>query len=79
VTDFVRHHGPERVTGRMNQVVADVGIDERDVFRAEAARTVFGRTEVLFPFLKGNGFQLFDVRQILCTRTGTLVGNQILE
>jgi len=29
--------------------------------------------------LKGNGFQLFDVRQILCTRAGALVGNQIFQ
>jgi len=29
--------------------------------------------------LKGNGFQFFDVRQILCTRAGALVGNQIFQ
>ncbi|MDB6042449.1 MAG: hypothetical protein JWM63_1000 [Gammaproteobacteria bacterium] len=45
LTEFVGHHAPERVTERMNQVVADVGAQEPDVFRAEAARRVFKRTE----------------------------------
>jgi metal-responsive CopG/Arc/MetJ family transcriptional regulator len=45
LTEFVGHHAPERVTERMNQVVADVGVDKPDVFRAEAARRVFSRTE----------------------------------
>jgi metal-responsive CopG/Arc/MetJ family transcriptional regulator len=43
--EFVGHHAPERVTERMNQVVADVGAQESDAFRAEAARRVFKRTE----------------------------------
>ncbi|MGO9513053.1 MAG: hypothetical protein ACLP2F_05350 [Steroidobacteraceae bacterium] len=43
--EFVGHHVPERVTERMNQVVAEIGGDKPDVFRAEAARRVFKRTE----------------------------------
>lgn len=45
LTEFVGHHAPERVTERMNRVVADVGVQEPDVFRAEAARRVFKRTD----------------------------------
>jgi hypothetical protein len=45
LTEFVGHHAPERVTERMNQVVADVGVEEPDVFRAEAARRAFKRTD----------------------------------
>lgn len=45
LTEFVGHHAPERVTERMNEVVADIGVDAPDVFRAAAARRVFKRTE----------------------------------
>jgi metal-responsive CopG/Arc/MetJ family transcriptional regulator len=45
LTEFVGHHAPERVTERMNQVVADIGVEAPDVFRAEAARRVFKRSE----------------------------------
>ena len=45
LTEFVGHHSPERVTERMNQVVADVGAQQSDVFRAEAARRVLKRSE----------------------------------
>jgi metal-responsive CopG/Arc/MetJ family transcriptional regulator len=45
LTEFVGHHAPERVTERMNQVVADIGVETPDVFRAEAARRVFRRTD----------------------------------
>jgi metal-responsive CopG/Arc/MetJ family transcriptional regulator len=45
LTEFVGHHAPERVTERMNRVVADIGVEAPDVFRAEAARRVFRRSE----------------------------------
>jgi antitoxin MazE6 len=45
LTEFVGHHAPERVTERMNRVVADIGVEAPDVFRAEAARRVFKRSE----------------------------------
>jgi len=45
LTEFVGHHAPERVTERMNRVVTDIGVETPDVFRAEAARRVFRRTE----------------------------------
>jgi metal-responsive CopG/Arc/MetJ family transcriptional regulator len=45
LAEFVGHHAPDRVTERMNQVVAEIGAVEPDVFRAEAARQVFKRTE----------------------------------
>jgi metal-responsive CopG/Arc/MetJ family transcriptional regulator len=45
LTEFVGHHAPERVTEQMNRVVSEIGGGEPDVFRAEAARRVFKRTE----------------------------------
>jgi metal-responsive CopG/Arc/MetJ family transcriptional regulator len=45
LTEFVGHHAPERVTERMNRVVADIGVEAPDVFRAEAARRVLRRSE----------------------------------
>lgn len=45
LTEFVGHHAPERVTEQMNRVVGEVGEGEPDVFRAEAARRVFKRTD----------------------------------
>jgi metal-responsive CopG/Arc/MetJ family transcriptional regulator len=43
--EFVGHHAPDHVTERMNQVVADIGVDEPDLFRKEAARRVIKRAE----------------------------------
>jgi metal-responsive CopG/Arc/MetJ family transcriptional regulator len=45
LTEFVGHHAPDRITECMNQVVADIGVDKPDEFRAEAARRVFKHTE----------------------------------
>ena len=45
LAEFVGHHAPERVTESMNQVVTEIGVNEPDVFAAEAARRVFKRTE----------------------------------
>ena len=45
LTEFVGHHAPERLTERMNQVVADIGVEAPDVFNKEAARRAFKRTE----------------------------------
>jgi metal-responsive CopG/Arc/MetJ family transcriptional regulator len=45
LTEFVGNHAPEPLTERMNHVVADIGVEEPEVFRTEAARRVFKRTE----------------------------------
>jgi metal-responsive CopG/Arc/MetJ family transcriptional regulator len=45
LTEFVGHHAPERLTERMNQVVADIGVEAPDAFNKEAARRAFKRTE----------------------------------
>ena len=45
LTEFVGHHAPEPLTERMNHVVADIGVEEPEVFRTKAARRVFKRTE----------------------------------
>ena len=45
LTEFAGHHAPERLTERMNQVVADIGVEAPDAFNKEAARRAFKRTE----------------------------------
>jgi metal-responsive CopG/Arc/MetJ family transcriptional regulator len=45
LTEFVGHHAPDRVTEQMNHVMSEIGGREPDVFRAEAARQAFKRTE----------------------------------
>jgi metal-responsive CopG/Arc/MetJ family transcriptional regulator len=45
LAEFLGRHVPEHITERMNQVVQNIGVEEPDTFRAEAARRVLERSE----------------------------------
>jgi hypothetical protein len=45
LAEYVARHAPDQVTERMNQVCAEIGLDEADPFVSAASRLILERSE----------------------------------
>ena len=45
LAEYVARHAPDHVTERMNEVCAEIGLDERDLFVSTASRRILERSE----------------------------------